>query len=125
MLGRISTGAQNDLERVTKLAYSQVCVELNSGGWAGWWVVGWQNSERGAAGPWGWVPGACCGHLPSSLASLSTHTPHLTKPQTPHSTLSTLYLHPPPQAPHHSPPSSLVPSPLHHLPPKNRLPSTA
>ena len=29
MLGRISTGAQNDLERVTKMAYSQV------GGWVG------------------------------------------------------------------------------------------
>lgn len=27
MLGKISTGAQNDLERVTKLAYSQVCGE--------------------------------------------------------------------------------------------------
>ncbi len=25
MLGKISTGAQNDLERVTKMAYSQVC----------------------------------------------------------------------------------------------------
>ena len=28
MLGRISTGAQNDLERVTKMAYSQVGVRL-------------------------------------------------------------------------------------------------
>ena len=32
MLGKISTGAQNDLERVTKLAYSQVGVAGEEGG---------------------------------------------------------------------------------------------
>ena len=56
MLGKISTGAQNDLERVTKLAYSQVCVlrgkmrENGRGGRGGEWQRGRGERAVGVAG---------------------------------------------------------------------------